>query len=368
MRIALSRLGSPVRNREEAIERLAHAYHQSVADAVDLVVFPEVVMLEETVDVAACSDLLLMPSDLKRLAALVGSVPLLIGGSIEGQPSAAKAAVYALSGGAIEQLQFQPNGSQWLISPGQMIETMMLRNSWLVPEQIHEYHRPHFLNGFNTTVALDFYSQICVREALPHLPLQVYWHLVEPGGDCVCANGIICGHSASRNLDHNLVGDAHVTVDLDSLWPERQNHFPKGKPVGSNLILGCATRLPIRVGVVELVVEVQRSWRQFKGGMMFREQLTDAEGMLFVYSRPKRASFYMANTKSPLSCAYIDSAGIIREIHDMEPFNRNSIRASSDNIQFVLETKQGWFARHDVPIGSAVLITNRTPGKLFFGT
>lgn len=323
-------------------------------------------MLQESSAAAACSPRLLRPSDLKRLAPLTGSVPLLIGASATGKPAAVR--VYSLCAGAMATLEFLPHGSQLLASPGQKIETLLLSNCWRAPQSLPEYYRPYILRNLRTTVAFDFYAQSCVRTAVPPLPLHIYWHRVAPGNDCVCANGILSTAAAAPDPVVNFTGDAFVLVDLAVLNPKPRN-LPSGdEPVEPSLILGCATRLPLQVGREMLVVEVQRNWRQFKGGMMFREQLSDAEGMLFAYSRPERASFYMANTKSPLSCAYIDPAGIIREIHDMTPFNRNPIRAGAENIQFVLETNQGWFARHDVPIGTAVLIANQPPGKLFFGT
>jgi len=190
---------------------------------------------------------------------------------------------------------------------------------------------------------------------------------LEPGGDDVAANGVSGADAVFRKPDHNLHGDASVMVDLAMLLGEAGEPLSTIRSSGSTLILGCAARLTINIGAVELAVEVQRSWRQFRGGMMFREQLTDAEGMLFFNARPERLSFYMKNTKSPQSCAYIDPAGVIQELDDMKPFNRTSIRASSVNIQFVLEAKQGWFTWDGVTIETGILIKNKTPREIFWG-
>jgi uncharacterized membrane protein (UPF0127 family) len=371
MIIALTRLGSPVRDVDDAIQRLAYVYKQSVADGADLVVFPELVVPIQAVNGNAQGDLILTPSDLKHLAADAGPVAMLVGGSVEqnadAQKPPKKTAVFSLTDGAVEQLKFHDNQTQTMACPGQIIETMMLRNCWLGQGEVHEHYRPGVLSALNANVAFDFFDQSCIREGWQNQLIKVYWHLVQAGEDCVSNNGLICADAASVRRDISLSGDDYLIVDLDSKWPERLSCRSKAKQTGSSLIFGCATLLPLRVGPVEIAVEVQRSWRQFDSGMMFRDELADDEGMLFVYSRPTRASFYMRNTKSPLSCAYIDTAGVIQEIYDLSPFNCNPIRATSRNIQFVLETKQGWFARHDVKIGAAVVINRKTPGEIFFG-
>jgi uncharacterized membrane protein (UPF0127 family) len=75
----------------------------------------------------------------------------------------------------------------------------------------------------------------------------------------------------------------------------------------------------------------------------------------------------MANTPSPLSCAYLDPDGFIVEIHDLEPFSRSSVRSNSTDIQYVLETRQGWFKNHGVSIGSSVCGSDEPLQKAFFG-
>jgi uncharacterized membrane protein (UPF0127 family) len=101
-------------------------------------------------------------------------------------------------------------------------------------------------------------------------------------------------------------------------------------------------------------------------GMMFRQTMAENEAMLFVYAVPQRVSFYMRNTTVPLSCAYIDSAGIIREIYDMQPLDESSITSVSEQIRYCLEVPQGWFTRHGVGIGAAVTAESGTLEQTFF--
>jgi len=81
--------------------------------------------------------------------------------------------------------------------------------------------------------------------------------------------------------------------------------------------------------------------------------MPENEGMIFVFP-PQRASFWMKNCPLPLSVAYLDSDGVIQEIHDLQPQDTNAVLSASDNIAYALETPQGWFQRHRVRPGMTV--------------
>lgn len=108
------------------------------------------------------------------------------------------------------------------------------------------------------------------------------------------------------------------------------------------------------LGAEEMDAELALTGVQQQTGMMFRTNLAENAGMLFVLPVPERASFWMMNCPLPLSAAYIDPEGVILEIHDLEPHNTNAVVATSDRIHFVLETSQGWFGRHNVIAGMVV--------------
>jgi uncharacterized membrane protein (UPF0127 family) len=108
------------------------------------------------------------------------------------------------------------------------------------------------------------------------------------------------------------------------------------------------------IGPHVMKAELALSPIEVQTGMMFRTNMDEMEGMLFVFSLPHQLSFWMKNCPLPLSAAYIDPHGVIQEIHPLESFNTNSVTANSDNIQFVLETPQGWFDRHNVRTGAVI--------------
>ena len=120
------------------------------------------------------------------------------------------------------------------------------------------------------------------------------------------------------------------------------------------------------LGAEEMVAELALTSQQQQTGMMFRTDLAENAGMLFVFPVPHRASFWMKNCPLPLSAAYIDAEGVILEIHHLQAHNTNSVVASSDRVQFVLETSQGWFERHQVTTGMVVRTEHGSLVKTFF--
>jgi hypothetical protein len=108
------------------------------------------------------------------------------------------------------------------------------------------------------------------------------------------------------------------------------------------------------LGDQELTTEVARQPHELMTGMMFRTNIAEGEAMLFLLPGPQKASFYMRNTKVPLSCAYLDADGNILEIHDLKPLDESPVESKALNVQFVLETAQGWFKRHNIGPGAVV--------------
>ena len=124
--------------------------------------------------------------------------------------------------------------------------------------------------------------------------------------------------------------------------------------------------IKVWLGSQELATEVAATDLQIRTGMMFRETIAENEAMLFVFARPEYRAFWMKNVSVPLSCAYIDPDGVILEIHDMTPQETKPIESASDRIQFVLETKQGWFDRNKVSTGTVVRTEHGSLTETFF--
>jgi uncharacterized protein len=112
--------------------------------------------------------------------------------------------------------------------------------------------------------------------------------------------------------------------------------------------------MKIYLGAETLDTELALTEKQEMTGMMFRTNIQDTDSMLFVLPMPQRASFWMKNCPESISAAYIGPDGVIEEIHHLEKNDTNAVLAATDNIQFVLETSEGWFARHNVNTGMVI--------------
>lgn len=120
------------------------------------------------------------------------------------------------------------------------------------------------------------------------------------------------------------------------------------------------------VGAQELKTELALNELQIRTGMMFRSGIAEDEAMLFVFPVPHQVGFWMKNVSIELSCAYIDSEGVILEIHDMEPQEVRPIQSASDRVQYVLETSRGWFQRHGIQPGTLIRTERGTLRETFF--
>ena len=105
---------------------------------------------------------------------------------------------------------------------------------------------------------------------------------------------------------------------------------------------------------VSVRAEMARTPAQQSRGFMKRKNIPDGTGMLFVFDKDERLRFWMKDTPHPLSIAYIDSSGRIRDIYDMTPFSLAPVE-SSVSVRYALEVPQGWFDRVNIKVGDTLV-------------
>lgn len=105
--------------------------------------------------------------------------------------------------------------------------------------------------------------------------------------------------------------------------------------------MGPEAYFPIKVGSVELELQLAIYPNEQARGLMHREALAPRHGMLFVFAMPQERSFWMRNTLIPLDLGYFNARGSLLEIHRLYPHDEKMVRSRSPNIQFALELEQG---------------------------
>jgi uncharacterized membrane protein (UPF0127 family) len=106
---------------------------------------------------------------------------------------------------------------------------------------------------------------------------------------------------------------------------------------------------------VELLVEIADTPEERARGLMFREQLPEDRGMLFVFEHDTTSGFWMKDTLIPLTVAFVAVDGRVIDIQDMEPLSEET-HFPSGPYRYAVEANQGWFQRHQVLPGSRMQV------------
>ena len=109
-------------------------------------------------------------------------------------------------------------------------------------------------------------------------------------------------------------------------------------------------RVKLSAGMHQIDSQVAATPEQRSIGLMWRKEMPQHEGMLFVFEQPSKQCFWMKNTLLPLTAAFVDDDGTIVNLVDMKPQTLDS-HCSDKPVRFVLEMNQGWFAKKNIKAG-----------------
>jgi len=109
-------------------------------------------------------------------------------------------------------------------------------------------------------------------------------------------------------------------------------------------------RVKLSAGMHQIDAQVALTPEQREIGLMFRKEMPQHEGMLFVFEQPAVQCFWMMNTLLPLTAAFVADDGTIVTLADMKPMTTDS-HCSDKPVRFVLEMNQGWFAKKGLKAG-----------------
>lgn len=109
-------------------------------------------------------------------------------------------------------------------------------------------------------------------------------------------------------------------------------------------------RITLNAGMHLIQVQVAQDFEQRQIGLMWRKEMPQNEGMLFVFEQAAVQCFWMRNTLLPLTAAFVADDGTIVNLADMKPQSDDS-HCSKKPVRFVLEMNKGWFAKRNIQAG-----------------
>lgn len=108
--------------------------------------------------------------------------------------------------------------------------------------------------------------------------------------------------------------------------------------------------------LVEVRAEIVSSPDATARGLMYRDEVPEGTGMLFVFPRSEVRSFWMKNTMISLDIIFIDQAGEIVGIRrNTEPFSEDSISVGVRS-KYVLEVPSGYCTEKGIHRGARVVL------------
>jgi len=101
-------------------------------------------------------------------------------------------------------------------------------------------------------------------------------------------------------------------------------------------------------------VEIADTAQKRSFGLMYRRDLPELHGMLFLFPDEEPVSFWMKNTPLPLDIIFINAGRTVVGIaQNTTPFSEKPL-PSGGPAQFVLEVNGGFCQRHGVAVGDRV--------------
>ncbi len=116
------------------------------------------------------------------------------------------------------------------------------------------------------------------------------------------------------------------------------------------------------LGADTVLAEVAATAEERAEGLMYRDEVPDGTGMLFVFQDNIPRAFWMANTYVALDIAYMDPSYRIVDIIAMEPLVTESYPSAAPAM-FALEVRQGWFAEQGIGVGVQAEIVFGVAGR-----
>lgn len=103
-----------------------------------------------------------------------------------------------------------------------------------------------------------------------------------------------------------------------------------------------------------LSIEVADNEEERAQGLMYRSQMADSVGMLFIFEQAEPRSFWMKNTKIPLDIIYVGpDKEIVMIYKGVMPYSTQSVPSYKD-ARYVVEVNGGYTTEHNIKEGDHI--------------
>ena len=109
---------------------------------------------------------------------------------------------------------------------------------------------------------------------------------------------------------------------------------------------------------ITINAEIANDNEERSKGLMYRTELGEYDGMIFIFGNEKKLIFWMKNTLIPLDIIFADETGRIMNIEEAQPCKQETcpLYSSDENAQFALELNQGFCKKHNIQKGDRIII------------
>ncbi|MDO9601297.1 MAG: DUF192 domain-containing protein [Rhodocyclaceae bacterium] len=118
--------------------------------------------------------------------------------------------------------------------------------------------------------------------------------------------------------------------------------------------------MELQAGFHRIEAEVAHTQPARVQGLMQRREMAPQRGMLFVFPESDRHCMWMKNTLLPLAVAFLDDAGSIINVAEMQPGSEEN-HCAARPARYALEMNAGWFARRGLKPGALIGGIERAP-------
>ena len=116
---------------------------------------------------------------------------------------------------------------------------------------------------------------------------------------------------------------------------------------------------------IGLNVEIADDNEERSNGLMFRENLKENEGMIFIFDDEDAVSFWMKNTLIPLDMIFVNKNLEIVDIKTAVPCKKDpcTLYSPSEPAIYVVEVNAGFAEKNSINVGDKLIPNNKYINK-----